>query len=89
MLKVSPYSCLSMGLVTKWRDFVELKFYLLRKNFIWPRKVCNAITFFPSFDISEILYFGSTSHLLQYTQFLKKFYKTVFVEQISRNISKT
>jgi hypothetical protein len=25
-LKVAPYSCLSMGLVTKWRDLVELKF---------------------------------------------------------------
>ena len=44
-LKVAPHSCLSMRLVTKWRDLVELKFYHVSKNFIWPRKVCNAITF--------------------------------------------
>jgi hypothetical protein len=32
-LKVVPYSCLSMGLVTKWRDLVELKFCYVSKNF--------------------------------------------------------
>ena len=59
LLKVAPYSCLNMGLGTKWRDLVKLKFYHVSKNFIWPRKVCTAITVFPSVNFSEIFYFRS------------------------------
>jgi hypothetical protein len=73
-----------MGLVTKWRNLVELKFYHVSKNFIWPRKVCNAIIFFHSANFFEILYFKSTSYLLQHTQF----FKIPAIKQISRNISK-
>jgi hypothetical protein len=74
--KVAPYSCFSMGLVTKWRDLVVLKFYLFSKlkiSFDRARFVMQY--FFPLVNFSEILYFKSTSHLLQYTQFLKNYIK--------------
>jgi hypothetical protein len=74
------FTFLSLVIVPDKRHGVHwLKFYHVSKNLIWPQ----TFHFFWNFVFL-------TGHLLQYTKFSKdSIYRTVFVEQISRNISKT
>jgi hypothetical protein len=55
-------------ILSSWNFITSTKISFHRARFVMQY-------FFPLVNFSEILYFKSTSHLLQYTQFLKNYIK--------------